>query len=109
MEQTNSIGDMLGMDFDEVEWPHDFNFDEDDYDQHTRHERGIEFDILWDELDEYPVGIDDPVVEALLDDRDHRYLIEYEDQERETAVLGLALFAYLDDEATVTVKEVTNE
>lgn len=109
MAQANTVGDVLGMDFEEALSGLDFNFDEEQYDQYTRFERTIAFDILWDELDEYPRDIveNDPVLTGIEDDRDHRYTIKYgEDDVRETAVPGLVLFAWLDPDAEVTEVEI---
>lgn len=103
--QGNTIGDMLDMGLDEVDWPHDFDFDEEDYDEHTRHDRSIAFDILWDETGTYPPELDEDVVYALIDEDDHKYRISVNDQERDVGATGLALMAYLDDDASVEVIE----
>lgn len=105
MPQTSSIADRLGMDFDDLETGYNFDEDGEDYDQWTRFDREMLFDIVWDYAETYPPEIDDPVVEALIDDDDHRYHIVYDDQDRTTAVPGIALFAWADDGADVEVVE----
>lgn len=102
-ENGNTIGDMLDRDFGSEANELPFDFDEEEYDQVTDFERGIEFDILWDETGQYPPTIDDDVVHAILDDEGHNYRVTIGDDRRETSVMGIALFAHLDDEADVEV------
>lgn len=107
-QSTSSIGDMLDMGLGDNEWPHDFDWGEDSdevYRTFEDEERSVAFDILWDETETYPREIDDEVVAAILDDTDHWYLITYEDQTRRVSATGLALYAYLDDDADVEVSD----
>lgn len=98
MAQTNSIGDQLGIDFDDLETPYDFEGDVTD-----QGFREAVHDILWDETGVYPPSLDDPIVDALMDDTDHQYRLSLGDNVRTTGVTGIALFAYLDDEVEVEV------
>lgn len=105
MDETSSIGEMLDMDPESgIVWNHDFDFEEDDYDDHTRHDRSIMFDIIWDELGTYPPEIDDdPVIDAILDDDDHEYAITIDGETRTVGYTGIAMYAHFDEDVDVEV------
>lgn len=121
MPQGNTIGDMLDMSVDEATEgvSFDFDFDEDEYDEWSRFDRSMAFDILWDELsgddhdlvddDGYPRDLveHDEIVGALCSNRDRRYRVEYPDgQERVLSATGVVLYAWMDPDAEVSFADV---